>query len=89
MDDIRLFSYKMTNDNGFAPNPFHGFLTLANCKPLMIKSKKVGDWIAGFTSKKLNKDELGKEKLVYLMKVTEIETYYDYWTKSKRFSYIP
>ena len=89
MNDNRLFSYKMTHDNGFAPNPFHGILTLANCKPFMRKSKKIGDWIAGFTSKKLNKDEPGKERLIYLMKVTEIETYYDYWTKSRYKSKIP
>nr|WP_269667332.1 hypothetical protein [Polaromonas naphthalenivorans] len=23
----------MTHDSGFAPNPFHGTLTLATCKP--------------------------------------------------------
>ena len=26
---MRLFSYKMTNDSGFAPNPFGHTLTLA------------------------------------------------------------
>ena len=31
--DVRLFSYKMTNDSGFAPNPFGLTLTLATCKP--------------------------------------------------------
>ncbi|WP_198140678.1 Nmad2 family putative nucleotide modification protein [Polaromonas naphthalenivorans] len=25
--------YLMTHDSGFAPNPFHGTLTLATCKP--------------------------------------------------------
>lgn len=29
---IRLFSYKQTDDTGFAPNPFHGVCTLATCK---------------------------------------------------------
>ena len=68
---MRLFSYKLTNDSGFAPNPFFGILTLATCKPQMRKSKRVGDWIAGFTSKALCGDEIGEERLVYLMQVTD------------------
>lgn len=79
MKEIRLFSYKMTHDNGFAPNPFQGFMTLANCKPYFRKYKKVNDWIAGFTSKKLNNEIQGEEKLVYLMKVTRKVTYEEYW----------
>ena len=82
MENIRLFSYKMTHDTGFAPNPFHGVLTLANCKPLMRKTKKIDDWIAGFTSKALNGDKVGKERLVYLMKVTDKITYEKYWNDS-------
>lgn len=79
MNGIRLFCYKMTHDTGFAPNPFHGVLTLANCKPLIRKYKKVGDWIAGFTSKKLNGDISGKERLVFLMKVTDKILYSEFW----------
>ena len=37
----------MTRDYGFAPNPFFGFCTLANCKPKIRKSANVGDWIIG------------------------------------------
>jgi hypothetical protein len=40
----------MTNDSGFAPNPFWGILTLPTRKASMRRSKKIGDWIAGFTS---------------------------------------
>lgn len=46
----RLYSYKMTNDSGFAPNPFWGILTPVTRKASTRRSKKVGDWIAGFTS---------------------------------------
>ncbi|MEQ1759423.1 MAG: hypothetical protein ABL986_13965 [Vicinamibacterales bacterium] len=67
----RLFAYKLTHDTGFAPNPFHGFCTLATCKPQIRLSKKVGDWIAGFTSKRLDGTEVGDERLVYLMLVGE------------------
>ncbi len=69
----------MTHDTGFAPNPFYGFLTLANCKPRIRETKKIGDWIAGFTSKELNGDPVGEERLVYLMKVTNIISYEKYW----------
>ena len=79
MENIRLFSYKMTHDTGFAPNPFHGMLTLANCKPLIRKCKKIGDWIAGFSSKELNGGGMGEERLVFLMKVTDKISYQEYW----------
>lgn len=65
----RLFSYKMTHDTGFAPNPFWGELTLATCKPQIRLKKRKGDWIAGFTSGELCGDPVGGEKLVFLMKV--------------------
>jgi hypothetical protein len=68
---MRLFSYKIKTDSGFAPNPFFGALTLATCKPQIRKSKRVGDWIAGFTSKALCGDEVGEERLIYLMQVTD------------------
>lgn len=82
MGNVRLFCYKMKDDTGFAPNPFHGFLTLANCKPLIRKCKVEGDWIAGFTSKALNGDKVGEERLIYLMKVTKKITYVEYWNNS-------
>jgi hypothetical protein len=68
---LGLFSYKLTHDTGFAPNPFFGILTLATCKPCIRKSKEEGDWIAGFTSQQLCGDLAGEEKLVYLMEVNE------------------
>ena len=76
---IRLFTYKQTHDTGFAPNPFHGVCTLATCKPQIRLCKKEGDWIAGFTSRTLNGDEVGYERLVYLMQIDEkilLETYH-------------
>lgn len=72
---MRLFSYKMTHDTGFAPNPFGHTLTLATCKPQIRRSKKQGDWIAGFTSKALTGDRVGEERLIYLMQVGKNCTY--------------
>ncbi|QJI45645.1 hypothetical protein HKK52_26280 [Pseudomonas sp. ADAK2] len=68
---MELFSYKMTHDTGFAPNPFGHTLTLATCKPSIRLHKRVGQWIAGFTSVTLNRDPVGEERLVYLMRIGE------------------
>ena len=76
---LRLFTYKQTHDTGFAPNPFHGVCTLTTCKPQIRLCKKPGDWIAGFTSRGLNGDDVGSERLIYLMQVSEkqlLETYH-------------
>ena len=60
---MRLFSYKLTNDSGFAPNPFFGTLSLACCKPEIRENRTIGDYIAGFTSNTLDGSEVGKENL--------------------------
>lgn len=85
---LRLFSYKLTNDSGFAPNPFWGYLTLATCKPRIRASKNVDDWIAGFTSKKLG-DQPGQEKLIYLMKITDTLSIAEYFRASRFKNKVP
>lgn len=73
----KVMGYKMTHDTGFAPNPFHGALTLATCKPAVRRTRSKGDWVAGFASKALvqNARDNGMTipfgGLVYLMQVTE------------------
>ena len=86
---IRLFSYKMTHDSGFAPNPFQGVCTLATCKADLRRTKRVGDWIAGFTSKHLNADRVGEERLVYLMQITEKVPFETYHTDRRFAAKIP
>lgn len=44
---MKLSSYVVVHDYGFAPNPFGSALTLATCKPDIRKSAVVGDWIIG------------------------------------------
>lgn len=46
----KLYTYRETYDTGFAPNPFQGVLTLANCKPAIRRTAEVGDWVAAFTA---------------------------------------
>lgn len=85
----RLFSYKMTHDTGFAPNPFWGELTLATCKPQIRLKKTKGDWIAGFTSGELCGDAVGEEKLLFLMKVENKLSIADYFVSPQYKDKIP
>lgn len=75
-----LYSYPITRDFGFAPNPFHGICTLATCKPKIRKSAKVGDWVMGVGGCNLASV---KRKCIYLMKVTEKISFQEYWEDSR------
>lgn len=74
-----LRSYVVPYDSGFAPNPFHGFCTLATCKPRIRKGARVGDWIVGTGSKQNGLDG----RLVYAMKVQEEMTFDEYFNDSR------
>ena len=71
----KMYSYVVARDYGFAPNPFHGFCTLATCKPEIRRTAHVGDWIVGTGSKKKGRDA----HVVYAMRVTEKMTFNAYW----------
>lgn len=70
---MNVYSYIVSHDSGFAPNPFHGFCTLACCKPVIRRCASVGDWIVGLSPK-----HLGNE-IVFAMKVKEKLPFADYW----------
>ncbi len=44
---MRIYAYILKVDSGFAPNPFHGWCTLACCKPAIRRKARPGDWIVG------------------------------------------
>ena len=73
---MRLFSYVVRRDYGFAPNPFHRTCTLATCKPDIRSSASQGDWIVGTGSKTTKRHR----NLVYVMQVDEVMTFNQYWT---------
>ena len=77
-----LYSYPITRDFGFAPNPFHGYCTLATCKPDIRKSAKIGDWVMGVGGSTLPSV---KRKCIYLMKITDKLSFSQYW-QDARFS---
>jgi hypothetical protein len=72
---MRLHSYVVARDYGFAPNPFYGFCTLATCKPIIRRTAAIGDWVIGTGSKSRGREG----QLVYVMRVDDILTYDDYW----------
>ena len=76
---MRMFSYVVARDFGFAPNPFNGWCTLATCKPEIRKSANVGDWILGTGSKSRDR----ADRVVYVMCVTETLAFNDYWADSR------
>lgn len=66
---MKLHSYVVRYDSGFAPNPFYGYCTLATCKPPIRKSAAVEDWIVGCGSNDRSVRRGGH--LVYAMRVTD------------------
>lgn len=77
--DKHLYIYVVVRDCGFAPNPFHGYCTLATCKPRIRNSAKIGDWILGVGGGRLK----ATGKCIFLMKVTEIQTFNEYWSDAR------
>ncbi len=78
---MKIISYRLTTDSGFAPNPFHKVLTLATCKPAIRRSSetRIGDWLFGFSSKELHdkaKNNYGlnidRNALLYIAKISKI-----------------
>lgn len=82
---MRVFSYVVLHDFGFAPNPFGGVCTLATCKPRIRRTAQIGDWIVGTGS--AQKSLAGR--LVYAMKVSEALTFNDYWHAPRFASKVP
>lgn len=72
---MRLHSYVVARDFGFAPNPFFGVCTLATCKPRIRGIAKIGDWVLGTGSKVRSREG----HVVFAMQVSEAMSFDDYW----------
>ncbi len=72
---MKLFSYVVDHDNGFAPNPYYGVCTLAHCKfgangkKNVVELAQKGDWVIGTGGR--GKKSVGHGKLIYAMRVDE------------------
>src|SRR6218665_1452893 len=72
---MRVYSYIVEHDLGFAPNPFDGALTLACCKPQIRKQAKTGDIILGMGAARPKLTG----RMTYWMEVSEVLTFNQYW----------
>ena len=69
----RLFSYIVTHDTGFSPNPFWNYCTLANCKPAIRRTAVKDDWIIGLSPK------VKGNRIIYAMRISERLSYSEYF----------
>ncbi len=79
----KLFAYIVPHDTGFAPCVCNNICTFATCKPNIRKrfkgeNDKDNVWIIGFSS--LNQPFKGCRRIIYIMKVSKVITYKDYFT---------
>jgi hypothetical protein len=80
---VKLFSYVVDHDLGFAPNPYLGYCTLVHCKfsdaegrRNIVELAEIGDWILGTDGS--NRQSAGNGKLIYLMRVDEKPTFEEF-----------
>lgn len=71
----KLLSYVVGQDIGVAPNPFHGWCTLALGKPGVRAVARPGDMLLGTGARKHHHGG----RLVYCMEIDEVLTYEQYW----------
>lgn len=73
---MKVYSYVVARDYGFAPNPFFRVCSLATCKPRIRAAAKLGDLVVGISPHR----EGRRPKLVYVMRVTGSKTFDEYWS---------
>ena len=74
----KVYIYVVARDFGFAPNPFHGYCTLATCKSRIRNKAKVDDWVIGIGGARLK----ATGRCIYAMRVTDKTTFNNYWESS-------
>lgn len=82
---MTVYSYIQPMDRGFAPNPYHGIMTLATCKGKIRNKAEVGDVVMGFTGKNYSPTP----KLIYLMIITGKIPFWEYMEDSQYVSKDP
>lgn len=71
----KVYIYVVARDFGFAPNPFHGYCTLATCKPKIRNKAQVDDWVIGMGGTRLK----ATGRCIYAMRITDKTTFNNYW----------
>lgn len=67
--------YVVDRDFGFAPNPFHGYCTLATCVYRIRSVATIDDWVIGMGGRRL----CATGRCIYAMRVTNKITFNEYW----------
>jgi len=88
---VKLYSYVVQHDNGYAPNPYFGVCTLCRCKfrrsaagrKNIVELAKRGEWVVGTGG--ASERSAGHGKLIYAMRVDEKLTREQYY-KARRFA---
>ena len=73
--EMKLYSYIVVSDNGYAPNPTGGVCTLAYCKPTLRRVAQPGDYIVGLAGSEYRKrvGSAGQDyPIIYAMRVTDV-----------------
>ena len=72
---MKLYSYTVVSDNGYAPNPTGGVCTLAYCMSTMRRTVQAGDYVVGLAGSEYRK-RVGAEwpgyPVIYAMRVTDV-----------------
>jgi len=82
---MKLFSYVVQHDTGYAPNPYFGICTLCRCKyrgcakkpKNVVELAKEGNWVVGTGG--ASQRSAGHGKLVYAMRVDKTLTREQYY----------
>jgi hypothetical protein len=82
---VKLYSYIVEHDTGYAPNPYFGLCTLCRCKfrkspagrPNIVELAEEGAWVIGTGG--VTERSAGHGKLVYAMRVDEKLTRWEYF----------
>lgn len=72
----RLYIYVVDRDFGFAPNPFHGYCSLATCKPKLRQKAQIGDWVVGVGGRRL----AATGRCIFAMRVSSTASFNEYWS---------
>ena len=72
----KVYIYVVDRDFGFAPNPFHGYCTLATCKPDIRRVAQAEDWLIGMGGGRLK----ATGRCIFAMRVSSKTDFNDYWS---------
>src|SRR5438093_377218 len=81
----RVYMYVVDRDFGFAPNPFHGYCTLATCKAGIRAKARTDDWVIGMGGARLK----ATGRCVFAMLVTGSLSFNEYWSSPAHFDKRP